>query len=251
MRVRHIPCGPYANESEAKAIEYLVAKLTGLQGDGLWILLSNLPFSVNNAGSSSEIDIVAIGPSGLHIIETKHWDFRFVDSAHNRPTVEQEAEKLQTKAKVMATSLRKTMNVGFLAGKFLLTRTDDSKYAAKTKNLRGTSLFALKEWKSLLNVEGASILSSAEIENLAVLIEPKTKAALTGDIRSFGSYINLERISEKSDAFRRVYKGIHAKNRDKVILYVYDYSATDESNCDTIARREFETVRKLQKSPWL
>ena len=251
MQVRHIPCGPFANESEAKAIQYLISKLTGLQGNGLWILLSNLPFSVNNAGSSSEIDIVAIGPTGLHVIETKHWDFRYVDAAHNRPTVELEAEKLQTKAKVMATSLRKTINVGFLAGKFFLTRTDDSKYTAKTKNLRGTTLFSLKDWKALLNVDAPGILSNQEIENLSLLIEPKTKAALTGDVRSFSSYINLERVSDKSDAFRRVYKGIHAKNRDKVILYVYDYSATDESNCDTIARREFETVRKLQKSPWL
>ncbi len=251
MRVKHIQCGPYANESEAKAVAYLKSKLDGLQGSGQWIILSNLPFSVSNAGTSSEIDIIVIGPSGIHIVETKHWDFRFVDAPNNKMLVDQEAEKLQRKAKIIGTTLRRSTHVHFLIGKFLLTRADETRYVGKTTNVRGTKFFQLKDWKSLLEVDGPTLLSEREVETIAMLLEPKVKPALTGDIRSFGSYINLTRIGDKGDGFRRVYAGIHAKNRDKVILYVYDYSALDATNGDTVARREFDTIRKLQKSPWL
>lgn len=250
MRVKHIQCGPYANESEIKAIQNIKSHLDGLPGDGLWILLSNLPFSVTDSGTSSEIDIVAIGPTGVHVLEIKHWDFRYIDAVRNAPIVEQEAEKLQRKARLIGTTLRKHFNTQFIAGKFVLTRSDEPKYVIKSKQVRGSRFYQLREWRDYLQLSDGSPLSNQMIEQIAMLLHPRAKVALTGDIRSFGSYTNLERVVG-GDAFRRVYKGIHVKNRDKVILHIYDYSALDNANPDTIARREFETIRNLQKSPWL
>jgi serine/threonine protein kinase len=252
MRVKHIQCGPYANRGEAKAVAYLESHLTGLNEDGLWVLLSNLLFSISDSGASSEIDIVAIGPTGVHVIETKHWNFQYVDDYFgNRLVLDQEAEKIQRKAKIIGTTLRRFMDTGHLDGKFLLTRPDDPKYAPKTTRLHGTSLFAPRNWKNLLDLESAPKFTEHEVEKIAMLLEPASKAALTGDIRSFGGYINLERVSDVSEVFKRIYKGIHAKTRDKVILQIYDYSASTEAKCDTLARRESETIGQLSKSPWL
>jgi len=48
MKVTHIPCGPATNESEIKAFEHLNTRLQSTAGDGEWILLTNLAFSVNH-----------------------------------------------------------------------------------------------------------------------------------------------------------------------------------------------------------
>ena len=64
MKVTHFPCGPAANESELKAFEHLKNRIQNEPGDGHWVLLTNLAFSVTHQLQSDEIDIVAIGPSG-------------------------------------------------------------------------------------------------------------------------------------------------------------------------------------------
>ena len=54
-----------------------------------------------------------------------------------------------------------------------------------------------------------------------------------------------------SEPFHRVYRGRRKPGRDKVILHIYDLSATKEKKALDIARREFETLQRLQKSQWL
>jgi hypothetical protein len=57
--------GPAANESELKAVEHLKNRLQHEGGDGHWVLLTNVAFSVTHQLQSDEFDIVAIGPPGV------------------------------------------------------------------------------------------------------------------------------------------------------------------------------------------
>lgn len=247
MRVRVIPCGPFVNESERKAVETIKAGLIS-KANGPWVILHNLLYSADRRHQSSDIDIIVIGPTGIHVIETKHWNFEYIENPKNNALIDREANKLKNKVERIASNIRKHMEVPFLKGSFLLTRTDDPKYRAKTRRLLGSELFKLSDWPTLLKLSDPPQFSEQEIKNIATLLEPKVKLALSGDIRSFGEYTNLQLVSEKDDSFRRVYRGIHALNRDKVILYIYDYSATASSAPEKEAQREFESIKIRQKT---
>ena len=73
MKVTPVHCGPFVNESERKAFEQIRSRLISDHGHGEWLLLTNLAFSETHRLQSDEIDIVAIGPPGVRVIEAKHW----------------------------------------------------------------------------------------------------------------------------------------------------------------------------------
>ena len=95
MKVTLFPCGPFANVSERKAVEHLKHRLISTPGDGEWVLLSNLSFSSSHRKQSAEIDIVAIGPPGVRVIEVKHWWTRWID--RNRDLIEYESDRLPSR----------------------------------------------------------------------------------------------------------------------------------------------------------
>jgi hypothetical protein len=120
MRVNHIPCGQVANESEAKAIECLKSALKSAAGDSEWVLLTNLSFSVNNQAQSEEVDIIALGPPGVTVVEVKHWSSTWVDS--HDTIVNHEADKVSMKARKIGTTLRRSCpDLTHVPGVFLLT----------------------------------------------------------------------------------------------------------------------------------
>ena len=246
--VRHIACGPYVNESERVAVERLKSKLQSLP-TGTWLLLSNL----NNAGKqhqlSDEIDLIVIGPPGISVVEIKHWDASFLKQRSFE--VELEAEKLNAKAKRVKGKISAAFDPGFIAGKMLLTR-GELRYAGQTRpDFRGIAVFGLPEWTELLSTGAASRLTPAQIDRAGKLLEPMIKVALDGDLRSFGQLVNLERLSSKSEIFHRVYRGLHSTRRDRVVLHLYDLSATSEKQAEERARREFEVIQRWQKSPYV
>lgn len=59
------------------------------------MLLTNVMFSVSHVLQSDEIDLVAIGPPGVRIIEVKHWNPQWVK--YNGLTVEAEADRVSMK----------------------------------------------------------------------------------------------------------------------------------------------------------
>jgi hypothetical protein len=73
---RHIPCGVPVNASEALAIEKVKSKLQGIPGP--WVLLSNISHSSHSTRLSDEIDQVIIGPTGVFVVEVKHWDAAWI-----------------------------------------------------------------------------------------------------------------------------------------------------------------------------
>ena len=249
FQFQHIPCGAFANESEEVAFKKLSSKLPGHAKEGSWIFLTNIPLSFRTQGYSDEIDILVISPTGVIVIEVKHWDAAFLKG---KPLiVEAEADKLNAKVKRVAGKLRRTFDVGFIEGRFLLTKGEQKYNNEGSKKFRGIACFGLSDWKNVLDIDKVGRFDEHMVAAICRELEPKTKINLSGDIRTFGGLINLELITLKGERFHRVYKGTHLTRRDGIILHLFDLSATSEKNAEIKARREFETIQCLQKSPYL
>ncbi|MCL5126455.1 MAG: NERD domain-containing serine/threonine-protein kinase [Deltaproteobacteria bacterium] len=249
--VRHIPCGPFSNESERVACSKLKSRIQKLGNDNTWIFLTNIPFSYQANRLSDEIDLIVLGPPGITIVEIKHWDKSYLKS--DQLVAEAEAEKLNSKVKRLSSRLKKKFPIDFLVGKFLLTKEYSSlKESTVPTIFRGTSFFSLSDWQDLLSINETQQFTGNQLEEICKFIEPNSRIALTGDLRKFGNLIkDLERTSPKEEQFHRIYKGENGYRREKVILHLYDLSASSEKKSFEKARREYETLQKFQKSPYL
>ena len=252
MKATVIPCGPAVNESERTAVERLKADLIGHPGDGVWLLLTNLTFSATHRLQSDEIDIVAIGPPGVRVIEVKHWTAAWV--RQHRDRVEQEADRVTMKARKIGTTLRaKLEGLPHVAGVFLATET-----AAKAEGLagqreRGVPFCTLKMWREAVGVDGPAVLSADQIRMAARLLEPRSGMAVAGELRRLAGYARLELQTPADERFHRIYRATHASRQERVLLHLYDLSdpsATDGSNVEARARREFEALHRLQRYAW-
>ena len=244
MKVTLFACGPAANESELKAFEHLRSRLQSIKGDGEWVLLTNMSFSVNHQLQSDEIDIVVIGPPGVRVIEVKHWTDRHTDLA------EQEAERVTNKARKIGTTLRRIVpDLPHVDGVFLLTQE-----SSKVKRLAGTTVrnvqfHLLKNWKAAVAFDSPPALSPQQVTRLTRTLEPKSAVAVDGSLRRLAGYVNLELQTPKDEPFHRIYRG-KSSRQDRVILHLYDLSASDETNAETQARREYEALHRLQLYTW-
>ena len=250
MRVQHIQCGDFANESERQAFEAVKQKLIGQPGNDEWIILSNVSHSFSSQHQSDEIDLLVIGPQGVVVIEVKHWDRTWIKK--NQIQVESEAEKLSNKVRRVGTNARRRFAaLPRVPGRILLTAESKALGSATRLSHRGIEFFTLKEIKELLDLDQPAQLPSAVVKELCHYLEPRTKLNLTGGMRRLGDFTNLELQSPASERFHRVYRGSHARTQDKIILHLYDLSALDENGAENLAAREFETMQRLQKSPWV
>ena len=213
------------------------------------MLLSNLSHSSHAARLSDEIDQIIIGPQGVFVVEVKHWDSAWLKQ--NPQIVENEAERINDKAKRVAGKLKTAFVPGFVAPRLLLTRGGTGIQAGQRIKQRGVPVFGLGEWRDLVNADGAVQLAPDQIERAALLLEPAARTALTGDLRSFAGLINLERLTTPDAPFHRAYRGQHPTRRDKVILHLYDLTAADDKDVENRARREYEVMQHWQKSPYL
>ena len=249
MRVTLFPCGPAANESELVAFRHLETRLRSVQGDDEWVLLTNIAFSVTHQLQSDEIDIVAIGPPGVRVIEVKHWTAQWVDT--HADLVSQEADRVTNKARKIGTTLRRLVpSLGRVDGSILLTQE-----ASKIKRLagreeRGVRFSSLNEWKDSIAFDAPACLSPQQIRNLSRALEPKVAVAMEGSMRRLAGYVNLELQTPKEERFHRIYKGSHSARQDRVEMHLYDLSASDERNAETKARRGYDALHKLQLFPW-
>jgi serine/threonine protein kinase len=261
MRVTHIPCGPFANESEQKAVEHLKTRVQSSPGESEWILLSNLIFSVNHQVQSDEIDIVAIGPGGVRIIEVKHWSPQWLkaNSANGRlddsPFICQEADRTTFKARKIGTTLRKHIpRLPRVDAVILLTWKPSEIRFYQNNKVRGVSLYSLDDWKSAVGLEGSSPisapLSNDEMQRISKILEPRAGVNIDGSLRRFGGFINLELQTAKDERFHRIFYGSRSVQQDRIVLHLYDLSATQEKNAERKARREFEVLHILQQYPW-
>ena len=249
MRVTLFACGPAANESELKAYEHLKTRLQSIEGHDEWILLTNLAFSVTHQLQSDEIDIVAIGPQGVLVIEVKHWTAQWVDK--NPDLVNQEADRITNKARKIGSTLRKLVpDLPYVDGAILLTQDPSKLKNLEGRKIRGVSFFSLKEWRSLLQLDVPARLNAHQISRLGKALEPKTAVAMDGSLRRIAGYVNLELQTPKEERFHRIYKGCHSARQDRAILHLYDLSAGDEKNAEAMARREFDALHRIQLYTW-
>ena len=251
MKVIHFHCGPFANQSERTAFEHLRSRIESVLGasDDQWILLTNLTWSVTHQFQADEIDMIAIGPPGVRVVEVKHWSRRWVDE--HPDLVDQEADRVTNKARKIGTTARKSVpDLGRVDGVILLTRESPGVRELAGRVVRGVRFCTLKEWREAVDFDKAPVLRPQQVARLGGLLEPKSAVALDGSLRRFAGYVNLERRTPPTERFHRVYRGVHATRHDKVLLHLYDLSASDEAHAETRAKREFETLHRLQLHAW-
>jgi hypothetical protein len=249
MKVTLFSCGPAANESELLAFKHLETRLQSLPDDGEWILLTNLAFSVTHHLQSDEIDVVAIGPPGVRVIEVKHWASQWAD-AHSDLVVH-EAEKVIEKARKIGTTLRRLVpDLPRVDGSILLTQESSKLKRLAGKEIRGVSFYSLNEWRAAVGLEYPLHLTAQQIRTIGRALEPKSAVAFDGSLRRFAGYVNLELTTRREERFHRVYKGVHSTRQDQVVLHLYDLSVREESNAEVKARREYEALQRLQLYAW-
>lgn len=238
-----------ANDSEKKAIDYLYRCLKDAPGNDEWFLLTNLAHSVTHRMQSDEIDIVAIGPPGVRIIEVKHWSAEWM--ADHKTEMECEAELAVRKAKKLGTSLRRSFpNIPFVKAVILLTRDVQTIKRFSGKECRGAAVYDFTHWKETVELDGQKNLHPHEVRRASNILEPRSRVWIDGRIRRLAGYVNLEIQSPTNEIFHRIYKGKHSTRQDKVELHLYDLSANDDKNAKVQAEREFETLRRLQLYTW-
>ena len=249
MKVTLFPCGPFANVSERKAVEHLKHRLISVPGDGEWILLSNLSFSASHRKQSAEIDIVAIGPPGVRVIEVKHWSTGWIN--RNQDLVEHEADKVTDKARKIGTTLRERVRSGLgrVDGAFLVTQARSKVKGLTNRSIKGVSMYSLDQWREALDADAPEILSGAQVRRLAEALDPKASVALDGSLQRFAGYVDLSLQTPVAERFHRSYRAKHPSRRERVVLHLYDLSAVDDG-AETKARREFEALRRVQRHRW-
>ena len=251
MNVTAFHCGPFANESERTAFEHLRSRIQSSLGasDDHWILLTNLTWSVTHQFQADEIDMIAIGPAGMRVIEVKHWSRRWVDE--HPDLVDQEADRVTNKARKIGTTSRKAVpDLGRVDGVILLTRESPGTRELAGRIVRGVRFCTLREWREAVDFDATPTLRPQQVARLGRLLEPKSAVALDGSLRRFAGYVNLERRTPPTERFHRVYRGVHATRHDKVLVHLYDLSTSDDPRTETRAKREFETLHRLQLHLW-
>lgn len=221
MRVTLFSCGPAANESELSAFQHLATRLESTVGDDPWILLTNLAFSVTHQPQSDEIDIVAIGPPGVRVIEVKHWTAQWVDA--HAELAAQEADRVTNKARKIGTTLRKILpSLPHVNGAVLLTQEPSKVKRLAGRDVRGVTFYSLNEWRSAISFDSSVALTPQQVKMLGRVLEPKSAVAMDGSLRRLAGYVNLELQTPKDARFHRVYKGSHSARQDRVLLHLYD-----------------------------
>jgi len=198
---------------------------------------------------SDEIDLIAIGPPGVRVIEIKHWTDTWAGA--NGQTVEREADKLNLKARKVGTTIRKTnLDSLYVEGWLIVTQDRASTKKLSNQMVRGVPFRGLNDWKDVVNFDGPPILDTTQVQLLANILYPKSAVAVDGSMRRLGDYVNLELQTPREQNFHRIYKGTHPDSRDKILLHLYDLSDSREQNAGVKARREFDSLRRLESFHW-
>ncbi len=250
MRVHHVPCGPAVNESERKAIDRLKTRLISVPGDDEWLLLTNLAFSATHRLQSDEIDIVAIGPPGVRVIEVKHWTAAWVN--RNPDIVEREADRVTNKARKVGTTLRRqAANLGRVDGVFLVTEAASKVGALESREpVRGVPFHTFRNWRGAVGFDSPEVLSLQQVRMLGRSLEPRIAVALDGALKRLAGYTQLRLRTPPEERFHRIYEAKHASRQERVLLHLYDLSAGDGSNAGERAEREWKSLHRLQRHGW-
>ncbi len=245
MAVKLIQCGDPVNESERIAAQRCKTTLETLADSATWVIFANMASSSSPLHQSDDLDLVLIGPRGVFLIEVKHWDAAWI--TENRLRAEDEAEKLASKTRRFAGRVQRAL---FKSPKvqqaLLLTREPVG--PGLPQSLRGVPIWTLRDLPKTLRGLPAGVLAELQITSLAASVEPAAKVQLDGKVRRIASYQNLELQTPPAEAFHRIYKGVHHRTKERVILHLYDLSATEQKNPERQAERESRALQMLQQT---
>ena len=249
MKAQVIPCGKPVNDSERRAFSHFKRSLESVQGDDLWYLLTNLSFSSRNDRQSDEIDLVAVGPSGVRVVEVKHWGPSWI-MAHPQE-VAQQAEKVTLKAKRVGAALRrKYPETGHVNGVLVTTvRPHAGIEHLRGSRVRGVPFHALEDWKLAIGFDSSSRLSQDQVEGLAKELAPLVPSDLEGRVGKLCGCTDLELQASSDAPFHRAYQGLLRGTDTRVVLHLYDLSLAGGGS-RLQAQREFEALNHLYKQPW-
>ncbi len=250
MRVIHLQCGPFVNESEKLAFVQVDKALRQGPGDDTVHVLTNLTHA-NERAQADEIDMVVIGPGGAVVVEVKHWD----GAALRRPDTDGDAELIIAKAKRIAGRLKRAEpRLDFVPATFLFTRAVETlkRGSEQAKHRLGVRAYALKDVGAML--ADAAAPGGVKSERLAALLAPRQLAEIGDRPTRLARFDKLELLSPPEDRFARTYAGRDPRTGDWAIIHLYDLSAvqlTSEAVAERLAKRDFEVALRFQKSAYL
>lgn len=221
--------------------------LKGLRrrGDGPWVVYTNIMIK-GPRDRYLEVDQLVVGPSGVFVVEVKHWDELYI---RDHPEIlEDELQRLEMKAKIVSGPVKRLDRNQWVSGIMLLTKTVGT-IPGITRRYR--QVYSHTEWQEALKVEESGRMDAAAISAMARELGGSSAAMAHGAVRRFGAVINLELISPREDAFHRVYKGVHQTKREKRIVHSYDLSASTHKNPLRLAEREWAAMQELAKHPFV
>ena len=131
-----------------------------------------------------------------------------------------------------------------------MTETASKVEGLEGRKFRGVRFHTFKTWRATVGIDLPRMLSPTQIKVLGTCLHPRTSVAMDGALRRLASYRRLELQTPRDKRFHRIYKGVHTSRRDRVILHLYDLSASDEPNAEAKARREFDSTHRLQLHSW-
>ena len=256
MKAHVVPCGPAVNESERKAIAQLKTRIISAPGDDEWWLLTNLAFSATHRLQSDEIDIIAIGPPGVRVIEVKHWTAAWVN--RNPGLVEQEADRVTGKARKIGTTLRRLVpGLPHVDGVFLVTET-----APRVRGLdgrepvRGVAFHTFNTWRGAAGLDAPNALSVQQIREMGRFLSPRNAVAPDGALKRLAGYTRLQLRTPPDEGFHRIYGATPASRQDRVMLHLYDRPTTPRrrrrrlngsgsrcSDCNSMDGRRASSIR--------
>lgn len=251
MRVVHVPCGAFVNHSEARAFREVSKFLVNVAAKSTAFVLTNLTHATPNR-QADEVDMVVVGPSGVVVIEVKHWD---TSNLRRNPDLDNHAELITAKAKRIAGRLRAVNpDLEFVPGTMLFTREAGSlRRNGKTTEHLGVSIYALKDLDALLGVVIRD--GKTPVEELARTLAPRQVENARADLRRIARFDDLKLLSPPDDIFARVHSGRDPASGERVIIHSYDLSAStfgERAELSLLrAKREFDVVQRFQKSPYL
>jgi serine/threonine protein kinase len=245
MAVKLVQCGDPVNESERLAAQRCKAALDSLADPASWVIFANLASSSSPLHQSDDLDLVLIGPRGVLLVEVKHWDAAWIND--NQMRAEDEAEKLTAKTRRLAGRVQRALFKGpKVQQAMLLTREPVGQ--GLPQSLRGVPIWTLRDLTKTLRALPTGLLTDSQVTALAAAIQPAAKVQLDGKVRRIAAYLNLELQTPPAEAFHRIYKGIHHRTKERVILHLYDLSATEQKNPERQAERESRALQMLQQT---
>ena len=243
MAVKIIRFSKPVNASEVAAETKCKAALEALADSVPWIVFAGFASSSSPLHQPDDLDLVPMGPRGVFLIEVKHWDAAWIND--NPAKAASEAVKLTAKAKRLSGRVKRALaDNPKVSQAFLVTREPAGPNLPPT--IRGVPVWTLRDLAKIFRELPKGVLNQPQVNVLAGTLEPTAKVQLDGKIRHIAAYRNLELQTPIEQAFHRIYKGVHQRTKERVILHLYDLSATEEKNSERQAERESRALQMLQ-----